>query len=127
MNGEIESKLTGYMDKAEGVAIDAYELLIEQSPLIAEEVVRWHFYNGVVSGIVALVFAMAGVVISYCVYKCIKQATEEEEFAIPVAALTACIIVVLPAMLSFDFFRDAVKAKVAPRIVIIDYIKDSAQ
>lgn len=130
MNAEVEKELTKNIEKVAGwVASTASEgeaFVREQAPLVAQEIVNWHFWSSVC--IVAIMAALSVPVI-WCIYLLVRfllqgGANPERygEAAFCVLVILVCVQVglTIPAFINS---YEAVKAAVAPRIVIIETLR----
>ena len=136
MNEEQKNELTqiliGIAQKGEQVTSDVYTILQEQSPQLVQEILNWEFYaNLFYGGLWMLLFL--GVLcwlIPFC-YKIFKIDAKELSFAqdskLDDRKFFSIIFVALDFLvliLSCSFFADAIKTYIAPRLYMLEYIKD---
>lgn len=120
MKEEIEQSLDKILEWAEA----GEGFVLEQGPLVAQEIVAWTFWRGVLIGVpcvaVAVVIVAIGLWRAYLFTKseCEVDRTMGTFFALAIAGVLA----LGPALGAAETIPNAIKAAVAPRLVIIEYL-----
>lgn len=97
-----------------------------QAPLLANEIVAWHFWSCVTQAVMFASIATAaafGVRWAFKVFETTKEGHPRFGFAIVVMIVSTVCLIVPPIAFSIASY-EAVKAAVAPRIVIIQYLSN---
>ena len=92
--------------------------MMDQAPLYIQELLAWEFWS---SSIYAGVFLVATIVVFFVLKKLFKV-VGNDDLVVPVIIVSVIAAVLLP----FGFItsvRDAVKVKVAPRVVLVEKIQ----
>jgi hypothetical protein len=111
------------MDWLKGAAEKSADFVEQQAPLYASELVAWHYSSSLAWGCVFMlmgILAVAGVVVA--IIGALRSNDSDLEVAVPLGmlmSLAACFFVFLAA----GNFCEAIKAKVAPRVVLVDSLK----
>lgn len=128
MNPEYESKLSALLDYIGSTAKDADGFVREQAPLVAQEIVAWKLGYGlfiVGFGTALLVF---GVFMIRAVVREAKRPFADQREFVFVGAGIAGMFGVLIGSINFGCGAyDVLRATVAPRLVILDYVKSVAK
>lgn len=116
----IQDKIATYIESAEGVVSDAYLLLQEQAPQLVEEIVKWAFWGQVLNA--AFVLPLI-IVFTLTIIYCLKAAerTNDEAWCAPALCFVAGFI--FSVCVFSSSVKLAVKAKVAPRVVVMEEIR----
>ena len=94
----------------------------EQAPLYCREVIAWEFWSGLIfGGIGAILFAI-GIAAAMRFVRFIKEDDGEINGRTLSALVIAIICLFLGPVMVGDFIPRAIKAHVAPRMVIIEHI-----
>lgn len=99
------------------------DFVIEQAPLVAQEFVAWTFWESVITAVAAL---LSAVLSAWCCLLCVRKCNDERDaFGGPEwtmgSMLCACTTIGL-CVLFLCSSLTAVKAKVAPRVLIIEKV-----
>ncbi len=92
----------------------------DQAPKVVQELLNYVFFNTIYSMVIDFI------IVSICIYfikKCSIKVKEDDIFVFPLVAL-----MIIALIFSIDFMFDVnslIKLKIAPRIVIIDYLKSN--
>lgn len=121
MNNELQEALTVFLTKSLDFVEKGVNMAGEQIPLVLQEIIQWRVCWSIV-GVIGLLLLIA-VMLYFCRFFYVKNETETHyseagviSFFLGVGAL-ACVV-----PLGFVLF-DLTKALVAPRLVIIDFLK----
>lgn len=117
-------RLNDLMDWVGSTAKATEGFVIEQAPLVAQEIVAWEFWGCIGHASLFLAFAIAGTLTIRLLWRKDKDGNllvddEAARFVPSILGGIACVAFVVAAA---DYGIHAIKAKVAPRIVIIDYV-----
>lgn len=116
MKEEILSKLLNYMDTTE-------DFVLEQAPLLFQEITTYVFWSNLMWGLLALGGCILLLYIAFRVYQ--DKLLESDE-----KALKYFIILIFLAMCAWGFCDSAqkiIKAKLAPRYLIIQAIRGDSK
>ena len=113
----MDEQLTAVLEWLKTRADGTEKFILEQAPLYAQEVLAWQFTTGIAGCIVvgtlcALFAALTRVI------------TKDDSDGMP--TILCGIVTVFCLGLSISFGLDAVKTKIAPRVVIIEHLKQQA-
>ncbi len=117
MDAEISSRLAKYLDVIESGVKSSADFIQEQAPLVVQEFLAWRFWSSVCTCVVMIA------IIAMCVYFCRKihkrmEPGDEPVFIIPVTIAAICAV-----SLYFNAGA-AIKVKLAPRLVLIEEIRE---
>lgn len=138
VNKEIQEVIVSYMSKVEGVVQNMSDFASDQIPLVIQEYLAWQFYSGLVILILLLTCSSlaGGLGLNFLrIRKNVdKDNPDRSEYSRNSSKEGYMICSVISFLLSVVFFffsfmpaYDMVKVKVAPRVVLIDWLKDSVQ
>lgn len=121
MNEELKNQLSTFLAKALDIAEKGIEATGEQIPMILQEIVQWEIYSNLIG------FAF-GVILAFVSCKFIRKTLMyfEKGEDDPMLIAPTIIIAIITGVIAFPCLAcvfDAVKAFVAPRLVIIEYLK----
>ena len=119
MNEELKNQLTQFLEKALDVVEKGIDTAGEQIPLILQEIIYWQ----ISSNSILFVF---GVILLFVAYKTARSINMEKDFDDPFIILPKIVLLVASGIICLPLLAcslDAVKALVAPRLVIIEYLK----
>jgi hypothetical protein len=121
MNEEMQSKVLEYLQGMESRLGKAEGFVIEQAPLYVQELLVWHFWLYASTAIAAFIAGVALLIPCVLLVRhMIKQGDEgDRAFSICVSVLIMC----LPVVIGLGTAKQAIKAKVAPRLVVVEHIK----
>lgn len=124
MNDELQAKLNEsgaeLIDWLRGVAEKGGEFVAEQAPLLAEEIVAWHFWSSVFMAVVLLLGAAFVFCVSAVIWFKARRVFWDDYGPEPVLILPFIVVSLLLVFAASNCY-EAVKASVAPRIVLIEY------
>lgn len=136
MNDELTNKLNEsgleLLEWMKGAAEKGGDFVAEQAPLLATEIVAWHFWSSVFIATVAVVAAVAMFACSVCFYRwsrCKKWYSDPEvpidgdckEYHLAPSGILCALSLFALLVVAVPCAYEAVKASVAPRIVLIEY------
>jgi hypothetical protein len=116
MNEEMKSKVLQYLQGMESRLGKAEGFVIEQAPLYVQELLMWHFWSNMLGAAVLLV--IAAVIAGLFVY-----AVRKDYETLPAAILIGIPICFCFLIGSTLLVSSSVKAKIAPRLVVVEHIK----
>lgn len=114
-----EAKLNSILDYLSSTVQSATEFTTTQAPLVAQEIVAWHFW----SNLTILLFLVLGIlglswVGVYALYQIIKK-DDDDWSPIMLIAFAGAIIL---SLFGVGTGSEIVKNRVAPRIVVLDWV-----
>lgn len=113
-------EVLGWLKETAEKGVDFVET---QTPLLANEIVAWHFWLHLFLAVIFTAMAAGGVTALYWAWKDYLKRGEEFE-QIP-AWVVGGIMVFLGTVAAPIALHDVIKAAVAPRIVILQYVNGS--
>lgn len=120
MNQETEEKLNQTLDWIGETASQGKDFVLEQAPLYAQELIRYEIISSL---IFCSLFLVAGVVGLVLLFKSMKEQCpgEVDRFYLGMGAMS-----VIPFSLfgTLETGMDAIKAYTAPRVVIVEHLRD---
>jgi hypothetical protein len=123
MKPEFEKAGAELVEWMTGVAKGGGDFLAEQAPMLAQEIVAWHFWSSVFCAVIvvligSIVAVTCGVLFRY-------EVTSKREYWTPEPAAFSVFGVLIGFAIAIGgggfHGYEAVKAAVAPRLVIIEY------
>ena len=121
MNKELEQCLTQFVSKALDIANKGIDIAGEQIPLILQEIVYWKVAKGSCCILTAFLFCTLGFFLGYSMLKNFKLSHDTEGQGTGIGLMFLSFFIFL-LVFSFEL-TDIIKALVAPRLVILDYLK----
>jgi hypothetical protein len=124
MNDELQKQASDIAGWLKESAAKGGDFLAEQAPLFAQEVVAWHFWSSV---FLAIVFSVVGIALAISAFVCLRYSLQdgasEGQCVCCGAAFCVCGLISMGCLLGAVPANgyEAVKAAVAPRIVIVEY------
>ena len=124
MNPEVSDKLAHLLDWLGNVVNDADTFARAQLPEVAREIVAWELWSSVGWGSLFAIIVVACIVSVVVMLKKTSGMNTGDRmeaigpFVVPIAVLAA-----ISMMFVAGFANDASRAVIAPRVVIIDYIR----
>lgn len=119
MNEELKNQLSTFLSKALDIAEKGIDTAGEQIPALLQEIVYWQ----ISSNSILFVF---GIILSFVAYKTARSINLEKDFDDPCIILSKAILLISSGIGCVPLLvcsLDAVKALVAPRLVILEYLK----
>lgn len=121
MKDELKNQLSTFLAKALDVAEKGIEATGEQIPMILQEIVQWKLYSNLIGFILGIVIAFVFIKTCRNLIANLDKGVEDPFILIPrIVVLVITIVPIFPLLLCV---LDAVKALVAPRLVILEYLK----
>lgn len=115
MNNELKQQLTQFLEKALNIA----EQGVDEIPFILQDIVNWQIMNGVTC---LILFILSLVALGISIYFAVQGDKYDRSFSFIIGMIGTlvfsllCIVCIIESTI-------LVKALVAPRLVIIDYLK----
>lgn len=127
-NEQLEEALADVLRWVETNGQAATDFVVEQAPLYVQEYVAWVFwYNAMLAAI-----CLGSVLLLFVVGQVARRMVvrDHADEVPPAAALVASIVFpfvigLIPIIKGVESAADAVKAKVAPRVVIVEHLRDA--
>jgi hypothetical protein len=120
MTAQLNERLVSLMDYVGSIAKDADAFARAQLPDVAREIVAWELWSGVVYGLICVAILAA------CVWAFRKAMwllnNSRECYDIPMFAISVVLGVFAFVGLMVNT-NGIIKATVAPRLVVLDYVK----
>ena len=128
MNEEMNNKLVEYLDSLGGVAKAAASFAGDNLPMVIQEFLAWEFYSNIfivmlciLAGILGLCLGRAGLE-NY--NKLVQQDKSTDDTSVVIPIIFGVMLLGLAIGLGSISAYQAVKVKVAPRIVVLEKISD---
>ena len=121
MNKELEQCLTQFINKALDVANKGIDTAGEQIPLVLQEIVYWRLAKGSCCILTAFLFCSSAFFLGYSMLKNFKLSHDTDGQGVGIGFMLISFFVFL-LVFSFEL-TDIIKALVAPRLVILEYLK----
>lgn len=121
MNEATEKNINEAINWIQATSESVQDFATEQAPLYCREVVAWELWSGI-----ALVSAsVITLIIGLALLKKFWKATDNDEECILGSSIAFGIFILLPCIIVITHgARNSIKATVAPRVVIIEHLKD---
>lgn len=122
-----------FLDWLKGISKDGSDFVVEQATLLCSDIINWEFYSNLASclfGVILASLCLIGIIylVRY-LHKYGKNKNHEVEcitsFYISLGLVVGFLICIFG--LFGEHIRPTIKAAVAPRLVIIDYIKEAVK
>lgn len=128
MNEELKQRLIKYLDGMEGAIDKAVDFTVEQAPLVIQDILNW----AITESIISLVFMVSLILVAcYAANRILKNIKNDKsignadrEFNNFMTYLVSGMIVIPLTLGSFFTAQNGLKAYVAPRLYILEQIKD---
>lgn len=126
MDKEIKQRIESYLDTLEKGANTATEFAIEQAPLVVQEFLAWEFWSNVTIAAFSLAaFIVAALALKFIRKVSLKKPFDDCDFFIVFVGSAISLAAIIISTLAFaSSTRHAVKAKVAPRIIILEKVRE---
>jgi hypothetical protein len=111
----MDNEKTKLLEVLTSILNDSKEFVIDQSPLYAQEIVKWEISKAYIGITLFLLLAITLFALSRFIYKKFGRGGDDI-FVLPLGVGTICLFLTLAPI------THLIKAKVAPRVVIIDSI-----
>lgn len=122
MNEITQSQLEQLLKYIGTLAERADGFVVEQAPLLVREIVAWHMWSNAALAAMCLV----GVVVGVGLARWLWRLPGLDPMDRPIAALPLLFAVVMAAV-TLDRARTAIKAAVAPRLVVLEYVQKAVK
>lgn len=124
----LTERLNTFLDWLEQSARSAESFTLEQAPLLAREYVAWQFWSSLISLLLCLLIIILGTIFATLLIRrgldIVNGKKRGDEFAcfFP-AAFIILVCALLGGLGSYLNGATALKTHVAPRVIILDYVK----
>lgn len=116
----IQESAKGLIDWFTQTASASEDFIIEQAPLYAQEVVAWAFWSGVIAAAIGSFVLVLCLAASLWV---LWKAKSEDDESYLVMFLPIVVVVAVSLGVTAPLVSQAVKAHVAPRVVILEHVQ----
>ena len=128
MNEELKQRLIKYLDGMEGAIDKAADFTVEQAPLVIQDILNWAIARSLISSSFMIITM---IVIMYILYRLTKYISASNDisnsdrgfFKTMIYSISAIPLILLSVGL-WESSQDGIKALVAPRLYILEQIKD---
>jgi hypothetical protein len=121
MSNELDKQLASLIEGAKQAGQDAVAFIQQHAPDLAEQVVRWHFWNGLITSVAALCACAALAYFARMGY----LANKKDDYSGGDMVMMVCAMcAAFSFCVSVGFGAQAVKATVAPKVVLIETLAD---
>lgn len=125
MNEELQRKLIEYLSKIEGGIERAVDFSAEQVPLVIQELIQWtiveHTIYAATWGCLAMFFVM---LLGLCIIRREKWDPEDPTFPVLFIGIPSFVCATLTGAQVVINGSVALKAYLAPRLFVLEYLKD---
>lgn len=123
---DTNERLSRYLDYLESNMKDATEFAKEQAPLVVQEFLTWEVYQGIIYGTLVLLTITTIAILLHKAFKTLTREqvilTDNEENICFVQILTAAVLGAI-LVLTVPCVMRGLKAYVAPRVVVLEQVK----
>ena len=119
MNEELKQQLTQFLAKALDVAEKGINATGEQIPLILQEIVNYQTVYGVVNSVLIVLFLILGIILFFVA----RWGEDNDNFPVLAVGLVGSVISAFLSGVCLVNATVLIKALVAPRLVILEYLK----
>lgn len=127
MNAELENTLSTNLSQTiqwiKEIGSSAQNSAVEQIPLYCREVVMWEFYSSLLFVVLGLLMILTPSLLIYFSRKWIKADLARDGCISIAGIVVSCMSLVIGSIITVKNSSSAVKAQVAPRLVLIDHLK----
>lgn len=128
MNEDLKKKLLGSLDVIQKGIEGVWDFSKQEIPQVVKEFLAYNFYSSLIWTIFWIVVITLVIFGFYLVSKsCIKASgnDDEKKFASVAWPTCICIIVcIIPSCAGLKHADDALKIKIAPRVYLLEQVKD---
>ena len=124
MNEEVQQKLIEYLESLESTAKSASDFVITEAPIVAQELVAWTFWENTIWAVIC-VAAIATIGIIAKVLWGFAGSFEKEIDQTGARVMTVALSIIVSVILFAEAIIKslaAIKACVAPRLIIIEEV-----
>jgi hypothetical protein len=133
MDDALKSKLLSYLNEMEAAATTGKDFLIEQAPLYVQELVYWEFCDALSSACLCLLFLVLFWAAFTVTFFVVRKMDFELRWGIRAGAFAATLVFSLFPTIPpigargglFGHVSRAVQCKVAPRVVIVEKLREA--
>lgn len=124
MNEEIKKKMLEYVEHMEVVVGKMGEFAQQEIPLVIQEYLTWYFYSHLFQGIVTIVLLMPFCIFLYRVSRFYKPKLDPDDPAVAMPLIAAIVLLMIGTAAFCTNLYECVKVSVAPRVVMIETLKE---
>lgn len=124
MNKELQDRLIEYLGSLDGAVRQAGGFVAEQAPLVAQEWIRYEFWSNAIQCVVLLV---AGLVLLTAGLLFLRRQFRDHDNPWFLGTLVGLAIAAPLLCVGSNCGIDALKAKIAPRVVVLEKIAELAK
>jgi hypothetical protein len=128
MNEDLTKRITSYLDAVEQSASKAGEFISEQTPLLAQEYLAWEYWsNAICMPFIALAAIAVGILVAWMVRASKDASCMDREIALHGATVIGGLAFPVCALLFGVCLMNAAKVVIAPRVVLMEAVKELAK
>lgn len=127
MDQEVKQRLLSLVDYLGAAAKDAATFTTEQAPLVARDIVAWELWSNASIAAMLIVLATALVVVARVCWANEKKERNSEGGWAFLCFIALATSFTLACFAFFGYTTDAIKAVVAPRVVILEYVQKAVK
>lgn len=126
MNEELQAKMIKYFGGLENAVEKTMDFTVEQAPLVVQDIITW----GIVSSLITVALLILLIVVSRFLIKklvaIVVEGVQEEDKKFAAVAIWGiyCVLAAIPTTISIQESLTAAKAYFAPRLYVLEEIKD---
>lgn len=123
---ELVARMTEYLDRVEDAVDTTATFAAEQAPLLVQEYLAWIFYSSLFYVGVWVTVAMVFVLLSYfSATKFEATCNDTTEKGMGIGLAVVCGVCVAGCLfLAGDYAMDALQVSIAPRMVVLEYVRE---
>ena len=131
MNAEIEKQIASIIEAAKSTGTDAVDFIKKQSPDYFAQLIKWYVWDGALDIIKGIGWLVASIICAEMILPPVYhwwQATDKDQPAILGFLLTVAILVgvgICSVCSVTGGITQIIKAKIAPKVIIMDAIKSA--
>jgi len=118
----IEKKITEDATKLLDWANSAGEFVADQAPIYVQELIKWKFFDASVNAVVISCLSLLLILIAiYLIRGCVRASKKDSDYYLILVPISICwFVVLIPTSMSIAHIKNAVKCKIAPRVVVVE-------
>jgi hypothetical protein len=124
VNKELQDRLLEYLGSLDGAVRQAGGFVAEQAPLVAQEWIQYEFWSNVISCVALIV---PGLVLLTAALLFLRRQFRDLDYPWFLGTLVGLAISIPLLCVGIDCGIHALKAKIAPRVVVLEKIADMYQ
>jgi len=123
MNTDTEKNINEALDWLQSTGGAIQDFASEQAPIYCREVVEWTFWMGATGTVMGLLLIVVAAVAMKVFFREIGENGGDNEGVIVASLFGGFIAAIMGLMILAKFLPDAIKAKVPPRLVIVEHLQ----